>query len=283
MKIAVLVHPLDDYAGMDYGVEFLIPKWRAMGHDVFVTTDLALARRADAVVAHGDLTVTPMRVRRALDGHPRVINRGLWDISKRKWSGQLLARGDGWAGPVIIKTDLNCFGAPERIHFSRAGRLTRLRRALGLRLPGGARRWARDFGPYQILDRLTDVPAWVWREPALVVERYLPERDGDANIARYAWILGDRGFQFIGRRPRGEIKGPATDDWRVSDDPLPREVAELIRARRIDYAKIDFTITDGRANVIDVNRTPTARLLPRSHPGKLEWLAEGLTAVLARF
>jgi len=265
---------------MPYGIRAIAEAWRELGHTVTVTTDPHEALAADAVLPHIDLTVVPPAIRRVLDRHRLVLNRGLWDISKRLWSANLVRRDDAWPGPVIVKTDLNCGGIPERIHFARRSRLLRLWRAIALHLPGGDRRWAADLGPYRVYDRVADVPAAVWRSRALIVERFVPERRGAANVVHFAWLFGDRHIQLIGERDTPQVKAAASD-WGVTRDPLPAEIWRLCAERGIDYAKIDFTVVDGRVNVLDVNRTPVAALLTAAHGDKLRWLAGGLDAAIA--
>lgn len=281
MHIAVVIHRLDNFAGMPYGIRAIAAAWRDLGHTVTITADPHAALAADAVLPHIDLTAVPPAIRRVLDRHPLVLNRGLWDIAKRAWSANLVRRGDPWPGPVIVKTDLNCGGIPERIHFAQRARLVRLWRAVALHLPGGDRRWAADLGPYRVYDRIADVPDAAWRSRALVVERFLPERRGATNVVRFAWLLGDRSLQLVGERDAPQVKAAAASDWGVTREPLPAEIWRLCAERGIDYAKIDFTIVDGRANVLDVNRTPVAALLTAAHPDMLRWLAGGLDAAIA--
>ena len=85
-----------------------------------------------------------------LDAHPRVVNRQVRDSSKRRVSRNLVRPGDGWEGPVIVKTDRNHGGLPEadtasalRGLFARA--VPRLRRILAPRALGRAR----NLEPYR--------------------------------------------------------------------------------------------------------------------------------------
>ncbi len=282
MRIAVIHHIRDDFAGMAYAIHLLIAAWRAAGHGVVVSDNPRRAEGADVVCPHVDLTVVPPGLRRALARHPCVVNRGLWDISKRRISTNLVVPGDGWTGPVIAKADLNCAGAPERIHQARGPGLARALCALGRRLPGGARRFAADLGPYRVYARVQDVPAAIWRERAWVVERFLPERAGDSYVVRQIWLLGDRHFHVVARYDQPIGKGRNALDWHVTHDALPADIARYCGEAGVDYAKIDFAMVDGRAVVFDVNRTPVSDILQAACPQELADLASGLAAVAAR-
>jgi len=43
-----------------------------------------------------------------------VVNGATADIRERRVSRQLVRRGDGFSGPVLVKSELSCAGAPER-------------------------------------------------------------------------------------------------------------------------------------------------------------------------
>jgi len=69
-----------------------------------------------------------LRVERAcasaqfLAERPAVVNGHLVDLSKRAVSRNLVRPGDAWPGPVIVKSDLNHGGVPERRAFGRERR-----------------------------------------------------------------------------------------------------------------------------------------------------------------
>jgi len=52
------------------------------------------------------------RARGALSAYGERAGR---DIRKSAFSRNLVRPGDGWDGPVIVKSDLNCAGRPERL------------------------------------------------------------------------------------------------------------------------------------------------------------------------
>src|SRR5213075_2863129 len=74
----------------------------------------------DVAILHVDSTVVPAEYLALRAQYPRTLNFGTADISKRAISRHLLAPGDDWPGPVIVKSNLNCNGTGEAIHNVRA-------------------------------------------------------------------------------------------------------------------------------------------------------------------
>lgn len=113
----------------------------------------------------------------------RTVYARALDTGKRRIASARAMRGDGYEGPVIVKTNFNCFGLPEREGRERAmPRLLRsaMRRAAPAvgRLPW----WiSGNVGsashPVVAMKRM--VPASIWFDPRFVVRRYAPERAGD--------------------------------------------------------------------------------------------------------
>jgi hypothetical protein len=60
------------------------------------------------------MTIVPTDYSALMQRYPRVINRRVLDISKSTISANLVRPGDPYAGPVIVKTDRNYGGLPER-------------------------------------------------------------------------------------------------------------------------------------------------------------------------
>lgn len=74
---------------------------------------------ADLVPRHVDLSVVPDRFVRAVSEHPRVWNRRCLDIRKSSLPerGLVVGKTSGYDGPVMVKTDFNGGGGPERVLF----------------------------------------------------------------------------------------------------------------------------------------------------------------------
>lgn len=243
-------------------LETLGHEWRIVKGAQPVPGDVAILHVNSTIVGEEYLALRSL--------YPRTINFGTGDISKRAVSRNLLSADDDWDGPVIVKADLNCNAETEHVHNMRAQSLGRPPPH-----PGIAR-----TGPHILLDRLEDVAANVWADPALVVEKFMPERDADGGYVMRTWI-------FMGNRERstrivtpGWI-GKASEALRLD----PQEVPEALRAERerldFDYGKFDFVLQDGVPVLLDANRTPgtTTAVQERSKGGALN-LAAGLDEIM---
>lgn len=230
-----------------------------MGLDVRVVKGLSKLEAADLVVPHINLTVTPRDYQAALETLPNVLNRGLYDISKRRISTQLLNRGDDWDGPVIIKTNQNSGGKSDR-------RIVRLQRPMVRRMTERLqRRWTRqrlsplrlvaERAEYQVLNSVADVPPAIWSDPELVVERFLPERDDRLYYVHWYIFIGNRYRCIRAGAPHPLVKLSSVA-YRETGVPIPPQVLEFRRRHRVDFGKIDFVMHEGTPVVLDLNRTP---------------------------
>jgi hypothetical protein len=211
--------------------------------------------RVDLLIPQVDLTRTPRAYRRHIERFPRVLNRRVTDISKRRISTNLLTRGSVYDGPVVVKTDCNHGGLPESRAFPATfGWLNRLRRKLAGARPDDLR-YASVLprGEYPVYARLGDVPAGVWSNRQLVVERFIPERRDGHYCIRVCLCLGD---VVLNRRVCSRdpiIKGGAA----ISEEaPVPAALLAFRERLGLDYGKIDYVVHGGDVQVLDANRTP---------------------------
>jgi hypothetical protein len=247
--------------------------WMNAGHDVSVAAGLGNWPQADIAVMHLDVSVVPAAYSAASHCYPVVINAAATDIRKRRVSRNLVARDDGWTGPVIVKTDLNCRGMPE-VHaidrFRRDGKPVDL-------APGPVVSTRR---PYPILRCARDVPESIWNNEGLIVERFLQERDARGYWLRVWVFFGDRErcSRYCGRDPI--VKSAHV----VAREPAP--VPDELRAERerlgFDYGKFDFVVVDGKAVLLDANRTPTAPPRSAEMDASNEQLAGALDALIRK-
>lgn len=244
-------------------ISWLARRWREWGLDVrhmYGTDDFP---SGDLAILHVDLSVVPDSYLELARHYPRRVNFGLTDIRKRKVSRNLVGKHDDYRGPVVVKTDLNHGGTPESlIGILRPPPpltwLQRCKRRLGIKDP----RRIRVPADYIVYERKTRVPSWVFDDPSLVVERFLPERHGDD--------FYHRRYLFFGEAERNEIwAGPvplhASDGTtdRYWTEPVPPGLRELRSAFSADYGKIDYVLREGQVVLLDVNRTPTGSVSSR--------------------
>jgi hypothetical protein len=274
-RVVILVHARDVGAERrPYQIWGIADVWRSWGIDVVVARGVDGATAADVIVNHIDLTVVPDDYVELMARYPLAINGRCTDISKRRVSTNLVTEGDGWTGPVIVKTDRNHGGRPER-------RLGWGRLALLLSpdawWPRGRWRTRAMLVPtnYPVFDSSAEVPAGVWRNPWLVVERFLPEQEDGLFVVRSLVLFGDR---WVNRRrlSRSAIVKAGHIVRAEEVDPHP-DVFDAARRLNLDRGKIDYVVRDGRAEVLDINRTNTmGAYTPARRAETCRRLAEGL-------
>ncbi|MEM8883811.1 MAG: hypothetical protein AAGD14_07080 [Planctomycetota bacterium] len=262
IRIAVLLHENDEGRGHPaWTIHWLARAWEEKGHVVEWHKGPAQLASADLVVPHVDLTVLPERYVGALRAHPCVVNRNVVDISKSTFSDLGVRRGERVEGPVILKTELNCGGEPERRLEGRPLREHHLLRSFRF-LAGrddpksGFHPWRRlRSDHYPVFDSIDDVPASVWKYPDYRVERFMPERDGELFATRSYLFAGSEEYAVRNRSRRSVVKAAGIVD-RTEIEPDPE-----VRARReklgFDFGKFDYVMVDGSMHLFDLNRTPT--------------------------
>jgi hypothetical protein len=271
--IAILIHARDDFEANDYFVRLFFPEWERQGLTVRVLRGIDEPGAADAVLSHVNLTVVPPEYRRYAETFRVAINVEADDISKHHVGTHLVRGPDEWDGPVIVKTDLNYGGRPERWQTRSTSRLGRLGLKVESQLPWT---WtgALSSSDYKIYDRACEVPRIVWRNPRLAVQRYLPERQGSYYCLRQWIFFGDREMSTRAFASAPIVKASNTVE-RERGVPIPDELRALRRKLGFDYGKFDFGVVDGEVVLYDANRTPTRRREDKITP-ELEKLSTDL-------
>jgi hypothetical protein len=271
-RIVVITHTYDDFRRRKFLLGSLARHWIEAGHDVSVAAGLGDWPAGDIAVMHLDLSVVPAAYLEASRRYPRVVNVGARDIRKRVVSRHRVLPDDGWQGPVIVKTDLNCRGIPELNAidaFQRDGRPPDLAAGPVVTTPY----------PYPVLRSARDVPDAIWRNDGLVVERFLPERDARGYWMRVWVFFGDRErcSRYCGPEP--VIKSAQI----IAREKVP--VPDLLRAERerlgFDFGKFDFVVIGGQPVLLDANRTPSAPPPGPEMDASNAYLAGGLAALLS--
>jgi len=277
--VVILVYEGTGFEGRRYTLDHIADFWRRDGIKVTVLSGVDRFVEADLAILHVDLTVVPGEYARFARRYPVALNLGATDISKRRISTHLVRPGDGYDGPVIVKTDRNHGGQQEAWLASRGRRARRWVNALRDRLPWTCRARLAS-AEYPVFDSVRQVPGMVWHNRSLVVERFLPERDGEWYCLRMWTVLGDRetNTRCYSRQP---IVKSANIDHREPVDEVPDELRDMRRELSLDYAKFDYALVDGRAVLYDVNPTPSLGSTTREQVApRHEHLAQGLHAYL---
>jgi hypothetical protein len=263
-RIVIVTHARDTRATRrPFMIWGLKEAWERAGIEVVVVRGVDRAVDADVAISHVSLTVTPPEYRQYFARYPVVVNGAATDVSKRRVSRQLVVDGDGWDGPVIVKTDRN-FGGLREVEFRGLAARWRPRvRDLWRRLawstaPREAEWWRTverlDPDRYPVFRSVADVPRSVFENSALVVERFLAEREGDLYALRSCAFFGDRQLASRVLSPEPVVKASSTIRQEVEPHP---EVLEVRRRLGMNYGKIDYVVHDGQVVVFDANRTPS--------------------------
>jgi hypothetical protein len=203
---------------------------------------------------HVDLTEVPKAFQAIHHYYPACVNGRAATISRLLYSRARLGPADPYVGPVIVKTILNYRGLPElRLHRT-SNIVRRCVHALRKRTTPGYE--ARFCPVYRVYPSLSAVPAGVWTDPRLMVERFLAGRL-EPPIVKYRFEF----FYDVELNMRSTYDSLLCDPKtlirteHVTD--VPPEVAAVRSALHLDYGAIDYFVLGGDAFVIDANKTVT--------------------------
>lgn len=247
--------------------------WQARG--LTVTDGRCFDPAADVCILHLNRTrIAPDEIPPAPPGAP-VVNGRVLDISKRLFSVLAVDRQTDWDGPVIVKTNLNHFGRPERKSRPLSPQMAnRMRMA---KLSWRSARMLPD-GTYPVLASVRLVPGWVWDNPDVIVEKFLPEREGDLYCLRGWMFFGTAsyGWRLYATDPLVKTSSMVRHDYLTE---VPDELLALKAATGFDFGKFDYVVHDGKPIVLDLNKTP-GYSGDRASP-RLRRLSEGIEEFLA--
>src|SRR5579883_2191811 len=275
--VAILIHAQGTFEDGGYFLGPIAQAWREMGWQVSVQQGPKPVLAADLAILHVDLTQVPAEYLDVVECYPKVLNGRVADISKRKISAQLVQRGDGYDGPVIVKTSCN-FGGSREADLARQGHsLGRYLRAAWRRLPWSCRAEL-PASDYRIFDSARKVPLAVWFNPAFVVERFLPERHEEFYCLRTWVFLGDKETNSLSYAREPIVKSERVVRREVVSE-IPEELRKVRRELGFDFGKFDYAIVDGEVVLYDVNRTPTlGNFSEEQYRPRARHLAEGIYA-----
>lgn len=278
-RILILVHERGSLSDTSYFLSAMSRVWTEQGHSVVEQRGPAAASpEAEIAFLHVDLTRVDPAYIEFLRRYPRTVNLRTADISKRVVSRGIVQRGDGYDGPVIVKTNANCGGLKE----SSERRVTpwgRLLDSARNRLPWSMRSRL-NTAEYRVIESVDAVPLSVWRNHDLVVERFEPEIKDGLYCLRTWVFCGDRETSSI-CYARDPIVKSHTIIGREALDGVPDEIRVMRRALGFEFGKFDYVLRDGRVVLFDANRTPSlGDFPPAQYLPRVRILAEGLESLL---
>ena len=251
--IAILIHEYYEYSETYRPlVSYLADIWQEMGIDVRILRGTGeIPSGVDLLIPHIDLTVVPAGFVEYINQFPKVLNRRLTDISKRFVSTNLVSADSSYDGQVIVKTDLNYGGYPELDYAAAQGKTPMY--------TGDVQRpWKRveNLNPdnYPVFERAARVPSGVWGNKNLVVEKFIPEREGELYCMHVCMIMGSYCATTRLYSSVPIIKGSSIIRSEVVE--TPKAIDDIRATFGLDYGKLDFVINKGHIEVLDINKTP---------------------------
>jgi hypothetical protein len=290
-RIVVITHEFDDFNGLTrsgrtllshalkrghpakfrrkYFIRYALNELRRRGHSIAVMSGTRNPVPGDVGILHTDCSVVPQEYREIAARFPITLNARTHDITKRFISDALLDRGSQWRGPVIVKANLNSGGFAEELHNRKA-------KDKGREPPHPS---VRGFHSYQLFASISQVPDVFWQDEGLVAEKFVAESEPDGYAMRTWLFLGDWERCRLNVSSHQIIKGGAL--IRQESSPVPEELREKRRSLGFDYGKFDFVIHNGRAILIDANRTPISpnEMWKRHEEGSAQY-ADGFESLL---
>ena len=239
-RIAILYHERERRVRREYMVHHYARFWRNDGHEVCELIGLQESPPADLLIMHVDLSVVPEEYLAFARRYPIVINGAVRDIRKKTYS-TLSVGPEGYDGKVIVKSNYNYGGVPERM--------------VGLPQPRGPVPELSFKSPadYRIYDDIGMVPRAAFDDPNVIVEKFRPEFEDGLYHVRLMVFLGSRAIctRLGSNTP---IVNGGTKTHAESVEPDPRVLA-LAHARGFQFGKFDYVMHEGEPIVFDMNKT----------------------------
>lgn len=252
-KIILLHHPYDNFIerrslfGTKRSAFMMKPVLDILAerkHRVYYRSNPMRLPTADLIILHANVSRIPQDYLDAVDRFPANINGRIADISKRAISTQLVEQDSDWAGPVIVKSDLNYGGLPEvRIN------LNAQKHSKPEPYPG-----VRYVDDYDVYDSIAEVPASSWKDDARVVEKFVPEIVPEGYAMR-TWIFCGEAERCLRHVSREKI---IKSESIIRSEPveIPQALRELRKELGFDFGKFDFVMHDSGPILLDANKTP---------------------------
>ena len=264
VRIGILHHAESQLLRQGYLIQLMAEYWTARGAEVVDIIGVETSIPVDVLLLHVDLSIVPEAYLQFARTYPRVINLKAVDIRKTSYLDDLVDASHEGDGPMIVKSDLNHGGVPERLLVSKKHRvrrfiaavIRRLRRRLGLPTE------IRSKAEYVIYPDRNSVPLRHFDDGA-VVQPFRPERSGSDFVLREYYFFGK--VEVLNKEVGSEpiLTSGRQVDCRAGSPPA--EVRAIRDRLHLDYGKIDYGCPDGVAVVYDANKS----LGIRANPGEV--------------
>ncbi len=261
-KIAIIFHENDKERAQYYAIKYLAEIWQKRGINTIFVFGTKRFVPADLAILHVDLSVVPDEYIEFAQMYPIVLNGMVKDIRKSIFCDHILYPGDNYEGKVIVKSNLNYAGIPERrIQDSPLHGVIRplWRRAARLKYLGNLERPYFDSpNDYLILESARQVPGDWFKRKDIVIEKFLPELDHGYYLTRSYYFLGDRNQCVLWRSTDPIVKRSSATNMELVDG---HQEIELLRKKfHFDYGKFDYVLHENVPILLDINKTIGASL-----------------------
>lgn len=248
-RVVILVHPATTPREVSrWAIDELGRVWTAGGLKVQYMAGIRPGVPADVLIVHVDLSVVPQEFLDFAASYPVTINARVKDIRKSTISRQRVLPGDGWQGSVIVKSNYNCCALGELMLVDRDP-------SKQVKVPRFPFKMQRQTD-YRIFEQVAQVPQEYFADESVVVERFLPEREGELYYTRSYHFLGSKATTVRLGSPNPIVLGHnSTSMESIEPDP---EVVRFREEFKLQYGKIDYVMCEGRAVILDVNKTTGA-------------------------
>lgn len=120
---------------------------------------------------------------------------------------------------------------------------------------------------------LRKVSGWVWEDRRLIVEKFLPEREEGVYCLRGWMFLGSQsyGWRLFATDPMVKTSTMVKHEYL---DDVPDNLLAYRKANGFDFGKFDYVVHDGKAILLDANKTPS--FAGRSDSPNMRRLATGI-------
>ena len=268
-KIVIIFHKNDKNRLQNYLIMRLTEIWRSEGIEVIPVLGIKRFVPADLAILHVDLSVVPDEYINFAQKYPIALNRAVKDVRKSTFIDNTIKPGDKYEGKIIVKSNLNCAGVPERRNSSMNALFSSLKRRLDLSeiLGGMHKPYFNTPSDYIILESSSCVPENWFKNKDIVIQKFLPEMDNGCYCIRNYFFLGNRSTSLL-RKGNGPIVNSGSTSSLEPIDVHP-DIVKLRSKLRFDYGKFDYIVHEGVPMLIDINKTtgtsPTPYLPMRSN------------------
>ena len=208
---------------------------------------------ADLWIQHLDSSVVPNKYRKVMNKLPNVVNGKLLDIRKNAFSEQRISDfSTSYNGQIIVKSNDNCGGYPE-LSESRYNQKKSIYRKIKRILTKKATTKP-PFAEYKLYESLQDVPRQFFNSEQVIIEKFIPQRDGDYYVLYMTYIFLEQHITFKIKSYLPIMKWDDHVTWEYAT--TQPDILDWARQHHVEYGKIDYVYADNQLIVYDINKTP---------------------------